>query len=1135
MRKLVVALFLLLATGARVRAEAPSVELAALTPADGFSVSLFAAEDLGIANPVQMRWDENGRLYVLCTWIYPQIRPGEKPADKIFILEDRNGDGVADRSTLFADGLDAPLGLELGDGGVYVGQGPDLLHFRDTNGDGKADVRRVVLTGFGTGDTHHTISNFVWSPEGDLNMLQGYHVDSNVETPHGVRRLKTAGIWRLRPSTLDLKGYIGAELPPHNPWGIAYDPWGRSIVVAGNGHGIYDTTAMMVNSDRAVPLASIAGTTKFAGVEFLDGRHMPESVNGQIVTGAFLFNAVARYAVKWEGSAFRLEELQPLLSSTHKSFRPVDVKMGPDGALYVADFYNPIISHYGSSLRHPDRDKTHGRIWRVTANKRPLLKRPSFKGDISSLLTQLSSTERWTRYQARRLLRDRGAKAVVPELDRWVQSLSSGQADLERLLVEAAGMYATLDTPRPELVQRLSVAQDPRARAYGARLLGRWSAKITDPVAMLSRLAADVDSRVRLEAVVAAASFGEKSAIEAAARVLDHPRDSFIDHALARTTSALKPYWKPALLRKQLTFDGRTDRLAFIMAADATRDALLSLQQLVRSGKMDRDLHGRVLEALTGVGGPSEWRLILLPETFKRKDARGGYDVDLHARLLGKLVEIARVREQMPALASAFKPLLTKLLKSNDPRLAASAISLAAVWLVTSMADDINKVASDARAPIPVRTAAVAALRDLDKTRSAAWLSALIATSHPREVRAAAITTMLRFDRPAAARAAAALLAERDEKRVFDPTPLLAGFLTRKGASAELAAELKKTPPGPDVAILCHRMLTASGHNAPELMAVLGEALGLALAVPEYDPVLVKELAKQAEKSGDAERGEKIYWSTLTNCSACHAIGGAGGFLGPDLSAVGTGLSMEIIVESVLWPARQVKEGFLSVTVNTRDDRVFQGYKVSDDAEKIVLRDAASGLQQTIARRDVTTVEEAGTLMPEGLTGSLTRTELLDLLGFLGKIGRPGPLRISADSVLRRRRVSPLPEAVSSDANAPLPESLSIDSGTPAYSRVNGVLRNETVKQLVPAGLALVAAEVDVLKDGKFIVNAEGIPGVRLFLDRQPVAAGATVPMSAGRHTVFAILNPAKDGTGLHITLKNAPDSAGELRLVGGL
>ena len=177
-------------------------EQKSFTLAEGYEINLFADETDGIANPVCMSWDPAGRLWVLCTWAYPQLNPVDNPNDKLLILADTDGDGRADKTTVFADGLKMPMGFALGHGGAYIAQGNHLLHLQDTDGDDRSDSRRVLLTGFGTGDTHQNINSLTWSPGGELLFCQGLHTFSRVETPWGIRRLDEHGTWRLRPRRL---------------------------------------------------------------------------------------------------------------------------------------------------------------------------------------------------------------------------------------------------------------------------------------------------------------------------------------------------------------------------------------------------------------------------------------------------------------------------------------------------------------------------------------------------------------------------------------------------------------------------------------------------------------------------------------------------------------------------------------------------------------------------------------------------------------------------------------------------------------------------------------------------------------------------------------------------------------------
>ena len=235
----------------------PQVELKSFRPMEGFQVNLFAAEPM-LANPVHMTWDPEGRLWVACSWSYPQLRPGEKPNDKIIVLEDTDGDGRADTSTVFADGLYIPTGLALANGGVYVAQTPDVLFLKDTDGDLKADVRRVELTGFGIEDSHHAISAWRRGPGGWIYFQEGIFLHTQVETRYGIVRLENGGVLQYNPRTQRLQ--VFADMRVGNPWGHMFDRWGQSFFI--DNPRVYYLTPATANSRAKVGLNPMLSTQK---------------------------------------------------------------------------------------------------------------------------------------------------------------------------------------------------------------------------------------------------------------------------------------------------------------------------------------------------------------------------------------------------------------------------------------------------------------------------------------------------------------------------------------------------------------------------------------------------------------------------------------------------------------------------------------------------------------------------------------------------------------------------------------------------------------------------------------------------------------------------------------------------------
>ncbi|EDY18971.1 membrane-bound dehydrogenase domain protein [Chthoniobacter flavus Ellin428] len=544
--------------------DSPEAELASFKLPPGFEVNLWASERDGIVKPVQIRWDARGRLWAIGTTTYPQLKPGETPNDKVWILEDTKHAGHADKVTVFADGLMIPTGLEIApthgkESACYVGESPKLWLMTDTDGDGKADKKEVVLRGFGTGDNHQNINSFRWSPGGELMFSQGLHGHARVETPYGVVGLDEAGLWRYRPDEQRLDAFFGGSADPQNPWGWTFLHWGQPLLSAGNSGNMYFALPEMIRGyqgGRRDTIWAEGRGRKTSNPELLESSQFPDEWQNAIITGGYINNAVWTLHVEQDGAGFKISDdpkLPPLIQSTQGSFRPVDVKLGPDGALYICDWYNPIIGHYQASFRHPDRDKTHGRIWRVTYKGRPLLTPPPIAdAPIEHLLENLHSPEKYVREQSKRELAGRPTKEVISAVRSWWPRLEPGHPDTEHALYEALGVCEWHESPQPELLQRVLASKAPEARAYAASTLARWADRLPpqfDVVEKLADLAHDEDPRVRLAAIVAAGNIPRPESMVVVLSAATQPRDKFINTALVAATAALKPQWEPVVAK----------------------------------------------------------------------------------------------------------------------------------------------------------------------------------------------------------------------------------------------------------------------------------------------------------------------------------------------------------------------------------------------------------------------------------------------------------------------------------------------------------------------------------------------------------------------------------------------------------
>ncbi len=522
-------------------------ELKAFRVDPRFEVNLFASEEQfpDIANPIQMRWDARGRMWVSCSLTYPHVYPGQEPQDKIVILEDTDGDGRADKSTVFADQLHIPLSFELGNGGVYVSEQPRLTFLKDTDGDDRADVRQTVLSGFGTEDSHHALHDFIWTPDGDLLFRESIFHHSQVETPYGPVRQQNSGWFRFEPDSQRLTSF--GTYRSTNPWGVTFDDWGQHVA----SHPVYAAAFHSLDPPYPQQHPAPAGLQAYSGVcghEFVDFATFPDELQGHMIK--VRYKPTNRVEIlKWKEGPFGFDEeyVSDLLFSTNLSFIPVDLKFGPRGDLYVCDWYNPIKGHMQYSLRDERRDRHSGRIWRITAKNRPLLEAPRFaEATVSELLDLLKRPEYRVRFMAKRELWDRDAAEIGPALDRWVKTLDPADPRHRHHQIEAVWTYRGIRQMRPDLLRELLGCEDHHARAAATQQLRYWHSGFPDVADLAKAAANDPSGIVRMEAAIATSYIGSRPAFEAMLDVLKHPRQGAVDYAItcALGSHTLRKLWE---------------------------------------------------------------------------------------------------------------------------------------------------------------------------------------------------------------------------------------------------------------------------------------------------------------------------------------------------------------------------------------------------------------------------------------------------------------------------------------------------------------------------------------------------------------------------------------------------------------
>ncbi len=462
----------------------------------GFEVSLFADEAKfpQLANPVQMQFDTKGRLWAAVWPTYPNWEPLKAMTDALVIVHDDNNDGKADRVTEFAK-VQNPLGFEFWNGGVIVTCTPEILFLKDTNGDDVADERIIMLQGVDSSDTHHGANNLIYGPDGGIYWQSGVFMVHNHEHPWGPSLQSSASaMYRFDPRRFTIA--MHAPNSP-NPHGIAFDYWGYHYATDGTGG-----RAFQVRPDKggfAMHELLKKEVRPVTASEVVSSAHFPESMQGDfLICNVIGFLGIKHYhlernpetgtvwgepagdelvAVKANADGTKTEEKsRGLLMSADKNFRPSDAIFAPDGSLYISDWHNVIIGHMQHNIRDPNRDHTHGRIYRMTATGRPLQKPVAIHGQpIPDLLENLKSPIDGIRHRTRVELSGRDSKEVIAATKKWLKQFDPTKKEDAHHLLEALWVHQQHNVKNVGLLNQLILqSPEPHARIAANTVKHLW-------------------------------------------------------------------------------------------------------------------------------------------------------------------------------------------------------------------------------------------------------------------------------------------------------------------------------------------------------------------------------------------------------------------------------------------------------------------------------------------------------------------------------------------------------------------------------------------------------------------------------------------------------------------------------------
>ncbi len=929
----------------------------------GFEIRLFASEP-EVVNPVAMSWDERGRLWVVELYEYPLgARPGEKGRDRVKILEDVDGDGRADTVKVFMDGLSLATAVLPGNGGVFVGQAPHLYWVEDTDGDDVADRRTVVQTGFGMEDRHELLNGFTWGPDGRMYMTHGVFTVTKAVNPGQATEpvLLTAGVARYRPSERRLEVFAEGT---SNPWGVDFDARGNAFVSAcvidhlfhlAPG-GVYVRQAGQPPYPYAYGLLpSIVDhrhhMAAYAGISIYQGDQFPPEYRGMALQGNIHDNAIHQDRLDPRGSTFAASFVRDFVRANDGWFMPVSTQVGPDGAVWIMDWYDRYPCYQNANADPAGVDRERGRIWRVvwTGDQpgKAVASRPAGldlgKASSADLVGLLKHPNVWHRRMAQRVLG--GRKDASGQRESLVGLVRDGASEDARL----AGLWTLFSTGQADdaVLDEAARSGTASVRAWAARWTGERGEATDATWTRLVRLAGDEDATVHAAVATAVRLFTSGSltvntparhGVEATGAGIGRVVD-----ALATKAGATRDRDLPFLLWmavEPLVASQPDAALAWL--GDRGGAAMPLSGELAYKAMRrwcDTGDSGLVAKALGLVG-------------------RVGGDSPLLPRLLQGLVDGQRGRAMTPTPDA--QAVMQGLLSHPNREVASRAQQLGAAWGDAAALRAALVRARDAAATEEDRKAAIRSAR---ATRSEEVRTALLGVARdagPDGVRVEAVRALGEAGveqtgsqllegwgamTPAVRRAVAELCTTRWQWRWS-----LFGALEK--------GQVKRGDLPPTVV----RTLVTSKEQSERVKAE--QLFGRVQATSAEKLRLIAE-KRRVVVAGDVDlrAGREV---ARKSCLVCHKLHGEGAEVGPDLTGVGRS-SLDALLHNVIHPNEIIGQGYENVVVETRDGRTVSGRMVENGAARVRLIQAG-GAEEVIGKSDVKAlVVSENSVMPEGL------------------------------------------------------------------------------------------------------------------------------------------------------------------------
>ncbi len=910
---------------------------------EGFSAMVVASEP-DIVQPIAYTMDDRGRIWVLENTNYPKS-PGEK-RDRILILEDADGDGTAEKKTVFYDKMSFASGIAVGHGGVWVGAPPNLLFFpRKDDGDVFQGEPEILLDGWGDQDTHETLNNFIWGPDGWLYGTHGIFVNSKVGkpgTPDDQRTGINAGIWRYHPQKKNFELYAEGG---SNQWGLDFDDHGRAYfaacVISHMWEGIqgarYQRQAgAHFNRHTYENINTIADFSyekrAYCGAMIYLGGQWPEQYRNTFFFGDIHMNKLRNEKFVTNGSGVKSQKIGDLLHSKDAWYRGLSPQYGPDGSVFMNDWYDRVPCHQQKEFT----DRSNGRIYKISYGKPKPVKVDLQKANNDELIQNLSNPNDWFVRHANRILAERGAN---PEVHAKLRKLLAQNLDETKKLRVLWALHVTGGLDESIFLAQLE-AESEYLRAWaiqlacedgspGGTMIKRFSeiAK-NDPSFIVRRYLASAAGRLemgqRKDILLSLAARAEDANDPNIPQLLWYAAEPLIGSDMSAGAELLEASALPLLTRC----------IARRMADGAHKEGMASL--VAAMGKLTSD--EKVIHALKGMN----------------LSLRGSKNI---------------------APPAGWGTLYTKYSTSENPTLKEEAKTLAATFGGADVIAGMRAVISSATASEEEKRKALENLLGIGDPALRETLVNLL--QKPGSLRIIAFRGLTGFPDPGNA---SAILAIYGSLLTDEKSAALATLASNKaGVTALLKAVDENSIPKADLSAQLVRQIQGMGDEtinqwiSKNWGAVRKSSEEKEKEMAEYR----KFLGEQAISEADASNGRLIF---SQRCAACHILHGEGAKIGPELP--GNFKDVDYLLMNILDPNQTIGKDYQQTTIEKKDGQFASGVIVTDEKDAVVLKTLAGDV--TVPRSEIKTLTTSEqSLMPEGLMNGLEEPEIRDLFRYL--------------------------------------------------------------------------------------------------------------------------------------------------------